>query len=259
MVRIGQILLVGLVVAAGIAGWVGVEKYVIADDTNSLPSLGAGLPTTRVDPPEVPWRRFVTTRVGPTIDQTLWLDIDALEIKGDESNRDPAASPGTPPATNQFEFRDDIGYVKRDGGDWTAVEPDNAGGATETFLSRYRPRLLTDVVPPAAVPFVVLTDEQEADGVRTYSMTVDAAAFRAALPVDFERWMFYERNDEHLPRSLKVGVRADGYVVVLENTSAIGVTTASWQELTGPILMESPIGPTPVTSVPTLPTTSVPG
>lgn len=252
MVRIGRILLVGLVVAAGFAGWVGVEKYVIAENTSSLPSLGEGLPTTRLDPPEVPWRRFVTTRVSPTINQTLWLDMATLEVKGDESNRDPAAPLGTPPAMNKFEFRDDVGYVKRDGSDWTAVPPENGGGATEVFLSRYRPRLLTEVVPPAAVPFVVLTDEQEVDGVRTYTMTVDAPAFRAARPVDFERWMFHDANDDHLPRALEISVRADGYVVVLENTSATDVTTATWQELTGPITMESPIGPTP-------PTTSVPG
>jgi hypothetical protein len=252
MVRIGQILLVGLVVAAGIAGWVGVEKYVLAENASSLPALGEGLPTTRFDPPDVPWHRFALTRVNPTVEQTVWIDIDALEIKGDESKRDPAAPPGTPPAMTQLEFRNGVGYLKQDGNDWTPVEPENVEGGTVRATAGNRPLLLTDIVPPAIVPFVVLTAEQEVDGVRTYTMSVDAPTFRAARPVDFERWALHASNDEDLPRSLEIRVRSDGYVVVLEVTSATQVTTRTWQELTGPISMESPIGATP-------PTTLVPG
>jgi hypothetical protein len=272
MIRIGQILLIGLVVATGVAGWFGVEKYLLAENAHTLPSLGEGLPTTRLDPPEVQWRRWVRTSVSPNSEQKVWLDLDALEFKADVLTQDPAAPLGTPLLQNQLEGRNDVGYRKPSGSDWIAMEPESATETTDFVLSGTRPRLVTDVVPPAILPFVVLTEEKENDGIRTYSMSVDVPAFRTARPVDFDRWMLSTPNDEELPRSLTIGVRPDGYVVLLENTMANSVAVNTWQEFTGPIPMESPIGPTPVASapasgstppldsaVPTPPTASVPG
>lgn len=266
VVRMGQILMVGLVVAAGAAGWFGVEKYVLADDFGVLPSLGEGLPTTRLDPPDVAWRRFMRTEISPTVDRVLRYDTDAGEFSMEELRSDPAAAPGTAPIQNGIEVREDVGYLRKDGGEWAAIELDAVRSVTEFAFSIGGPHLLTDLVPPAVLPFVVLNDEQEQDGIRTYSMVVDASAFKAARPVDFERWWFRDPDDDELPRTLKIDVRSDGYVVRAETTTADSVTTGTWQDLTGPIRMESPIGAIPTasvppvdTTVPTPPTNSVPG
>jgi hypothetical protein len=253
---LGRVLLVGLVAAAAVAGWFAVERYLLGDE-GALPPLGDGLPTAPLPPPTTGWRSVLATESAPTFDRSVWIDADALESKTVSSDTD--AATGVTTAGFEIEVVGDSAYSTRDGGPWTAMEDGAGESTTEVLSARSRPSMLTDVIPPALVPFAVVTDERDVDGTRRYTLTIDGPAFRTQRPLDFERWVLGSTDDAELPRDATVDVRSDGYVVALRYATADGAATSfTWEELTAPIPLRSPLAARPAVGTAT-PASTVPG
>jgi len=79
----------GLIVGAGVVGWLGVEESdldipwtrnsasVLAA---SLPDLGDGLPAARLHP-AAPWRQFAVTYQAATHTNRFWIDLEFRAIQ----------------------------------------------------------------------------------------------------------------------------------------------------------------------------------
>lgn len=231
---VGMVLATVAVVAAGAAGWFGVERFVLADggsDGTSLGAVGDGLPTERLDPPAEPWRRFEVTLRFTDREHRVALDLDAQAMRFRILEPDVAYD---------FVARADAGHERTDG-EWVALTPDQTAAQSQLFVQDVGPFLLTDIVPPAALPYTTLLSDTMDGELRVFDVAIDAASFRLADPLGHERWLAASGAAADGPARRVVHVRRDGYVVRIDRAGS----TRSWTEVETSILADSPLDALP--------------
>jgi hypothetical protein len=242
-----------LIIGVGAAGWFGVDRFVTAAEPvveQVLPALGNGLPVERLERPAA-WRKFKLAQITPEGGWSLWADLDQREIRVKPS--DPAAA--------ALELRGDDVFGLRPGTtDWVVIPASALDDIVKNTHTGIEPLLLTDVVPPAALKFVTVTTESETAGVRVYDIIVDTDAFSKQRPTAFRRWASLVSHEDDTADTMKISVRADGYVIAVNR----GDESWTWEDFSGLISLESPLAanrpePTVATPVadPTAPASSV--
>jgi hypothetical protein len=225
-----RLVVVVVMIAAGAASWFGVERYVLADDANTLPSLGDGLPLERLDVPAEPWRRFEFRRTSGDDESIYAFDLDADEFSLMLEMADGTTGPGA-------EGRGHVGYRQTDDGSWIALTEREVEVYYQFRLAESAPLLLTDLIPPAIVPYTTVLRERDENGIRIYEITVDVATLRTERPIDHSRWLLSSDDDVLAPVQMSVTVRKDGYVVSVIDP----IDRVTWSDLDGPIVWASPM------------------
>ncbi len=262
---LGRVVVAALVVAAGLAGWVAIERFDVAVPSlgignqstagaASLPELGDGLPAARLASP-APWRRFALTyQVGERIERT-WVDLDEWKLRVE----------GTGEAgTDAFEVLGDRGYTRLAGTEeWVEQDVQATRDIASWLMTGIGPFVLTDLVPPDTLGFTTLELEGTSRGERVYEVSVDAATLASEHPLAHRRWTSTTRIVNDTSGVYRIRVRADGYIVRIDGDNA----SVQWDDLVDGVELFSPLAasdpallgvPAAIPAVPVAPETTAP-
>ncbi|NND75947.1 MAG: hypothetical protein HKN44_13155 [Ilumatobacter sp.] len=226
---LGRLIRLAIVLAAGAAGWIGIDRLAFAqDDTVPLPELGDGLPTARLNEPE-PWRQFQLTYVQPDYEEHYWFDLDSWKIRSQVI---------TPERTDSAEIYDDLWYWQTGiDGEWVEQDPATTRTIAGFAMGGVGPFLLTDLVPPGTLGFTTLELEGTSKGERVYEVIVDAATLELQHPLAYNRWITTTRILGDGSAVYRIRVRPDGYILRIDN----GDAAAIWTDLPGGVPFQSPL------------------
>jgi hypothetical protein len=218
---LGRVVVAGLVVAAGCAGWFAAERYIdelldrpletTTSATAALPLLGGGLPNQRLVVID-PWRRFTLTYTDGVNSEHYWFDLDTWKLRAELSSASSA---------DFIEIHGDQGF-RRTGldGEWIAQDAATTRGIAGYVMGGIGPFVLTDLVPPNTLGFTTLELEGTSRGERVYEVAVDAATLRERHPLAYERWVTTTRIVGDGSGLYRIRVRPDGYIVRIDGESS---------------------------------------
>jgi hypothetical protein len=222
-----------LVVAAGIAGWFGVDRFAFA------PVAGA----TQVQVDASPWPTDLP-RVAPAWD-SFTLNREIGETVVFRSSHDSAT--GRTRVTEFVQAPRDVEIAGLEAwqrvlgeAEWTPVERSQYLEEINFGLARAAPVHLSAIAPLSALPFISVTEYDAMPAVRRFGVSVDVAAFRTADPIEFTRWSETDGfvSDSVEPVAWILDVRPDGYVVRWEGRSP---AVETWTENSPELVFESPV------------------
>ncbi len=238
---LGRIVAAGLAVAAGLGGWVAVEKFDIAIPASgngsaaiatALPTLGDGLPSARLQSP-APWRQFSLTYQSDAQTNHFWIDLDAWQLRIESSgvNGDTAV-----------EIQGDRSFTRgAEGARWSEQDVQGTRDITAWLMADIGPYVLTDLVPPQTLGFTTLELEGTSRGERVYEVMVDAATLQEEHPLAHQRWADAVRLVGDTTGVYRIRVREDGYIVRIDGENA----SVQWDDLSGGVVFFSPLDASP--------------
>jgi hypothetical protein len=255
MSLLGRVLAGGLVVAAGLGGWVAVEKFDIAipasgngstASATALPTLGDGLPSARIQSP-APWRQFSLTYQSGAQTNRFWIDLDSWQLRIESSGAD---------SDTAVEIQGDRSFTRDSGGgEWLEQDVQATRDITAWLMADIGPYVLTDLVPPQTLGFTTLELEGTSRGERVYEVAVDAATLQEQHPLAHQRWVDAVRLVGDTTGTYRIRVRQDGYIVRIDGEAA----SVQWDDLIGGVVFFSPLDEgTPVAAAPVAPDEAVP-
>ena len=251
---LGRVVAGGLVVAAGLGGWVAVENFDIAIPSSgngsaaiatALPTLGDGLPSARLQSP-APWRQFSLTYQSAAQTNRFWIDLDSWQLRIESSNAD---------SNTAVEIQGDRSFTQdSDGAEWSEQDVQATRDITAWLMADIGPYVLTDLVPPQTLGFTTLELEGTSRGERVYEVAVDAATLQEQHPLAHQRWVDAIRLVGDTTGVYRIRVREDGYIVRIDGEAA----SVQWDDLIGGVEFFSPMDEgTPVTTAPVGPDSPV--
>jgi hypothetical protein len=255
MSLLGRVLAGGLVVAAGLGGWVAVEKFDIAipvsgngstASATALPTLGDGLPSARIQSP-APWRQFSLTYQSGAQTNRFWIDLDSWQLRIESSGAD---------SDTAVEIQGDRSFTRDSGGgEWFEQDVQSTRDITAWLMADIGPYVLTDLVPPQTLGFTTLELEGTSRGERVYEVAVDAATLQEQHPLAHQRWVDAVRLVGDTTGTYRIRVREDGYIVRIDGEAA----SVQWDDLIGGVVFFSPLDEgTRVAAAPVAPAEAVP-
>ena len=248
---LGRVVAGGLVVAAGLGGWVAVEKFDIALPiaengspaiATALPTLGDGLPSARLQSP-APWRQFSLTYRSGAQTNRFWIDLDAWQLRIESSG---AAG------DTAVEIQGDRSFTRgAEGSEWVELDVQGTRDVTAWLMADIGPYVLTDLVPPQTLGFTTLELEGTSRGERVYEVDVDAVTLQEQHPLAHQRWADAVRLVGDTTGIYRIRVREDGYIVRIDGENA----SVQWDDLVGGVVFFSPLdsGPSSAATVPIVP------
>jgi hypothetical protein len=218
---LGRVVVAGLLVAAGCAGWFAAERYVdelldrpleaTTSATAALPRLGEGLPIERLVAFD-PWRRFTLTYTDDVHSEYYWFDLDTWQLRAEVSSASSA---------DFIEIHGDQGFRRTAlDGEWVAQDAATTRDIAGYVMGGIGPFVLTDLVPPNTLGFTTLELEGTSRDERVYEVAVDAATLRERHPLAYERWVTTTRIVGDGSGLYRIRVRPDGYIVRIDGESS---------------------------------------
>ncbi len=249
---LGRVVAGGLVVAAGLGGWVAVERFDLSLPISStgssgiataLPTLGDGLPASRLQSP-APWRQFTLTYQSGEQTNRFWVDLDGWQLRIESSDAD---------GDRSVEIHGDRSFTRAaDGAEWAEGDVESTRSLTAFLMADVGPYVLTDLVPPQTAGLTTLELEGTSRGERVYEVSIDSATLQNQHPLAHQRWANAVRLVGDTTGVYRIRVREDGYIVRIDGETA----SVQWDDLVGGVVFFSPLDEQQATgAVPGLPET----
>ena len=220
---LGRVLAAALVLAAGVAGWYGVERFDLGQSATAadpsaapiatLPNLGDGLPATHLDQPD-PWRQFTLTSTNAGRTERYWFDLDKWELRTEVV---------TDAGTDAMEIAADRAFTLSAGtSEWVEHDSETTRNLARFVLGGVGPFVLTDLIQPGALGFTALELEGTSRGDRVYEVVIDAQTLQQRHPLAYDRWVARTRLVPNGAGIYRIRVLRDGYVVRIDHGKRLG-------------------------------------
>ncbi len=233
---LGRLVAFAVVIAAGVAGWFGVEQYVFPD-----------LPGTLAAPVnETPWPDEFAQRT------TTWESFTLSYVfQGVETHR---TSFDAPTKRVRIAYNDDAGALESDvelaglqgfervaGSDaWVVADPAAVEEHVYFGVGAIEPVHLSELVRREVHPFTQVQEIPQSPEIRRFEVIVDIASLRAANPIAYYRLEDDAQSgfSSATEYRMTADVRADGYIVRLDGRSS---STEMWSDFPADLVFESPL------------------